>query len=1063
MHDEIARLGDLRARAAVRARRRLLPLLALALLMVPAPAAAGPPVFTGDVAADFDPADAGVLVVPDPGGVDAPIPSPPFTGPAGFDIEDVRFYYDRDTDILYVGINTYVIAGDADNDGDPGGTSPALEERDGNDAASFGGTESFGLVLDTGGDGEADVILGVGCFHDIVSFGAYSFFGILEVPFCSFGSPLPAQSGITTDPNASAPDLEFTVPSFSGLPGLPHDPRTHPFTLGVCAFLGSLEDADIGEDYVPSQGALQNIRFPYEALVAGRAFHDLNENGLRDGGEPALSGLDVRLDAEMSGGGSVSDSFTSIGSGQYGFFVDVPVLETATATLTLAPGVLDAWAPTTDHPLVVTGVAPGDVLAGNHFGLVVAPARLRGEVFIDEDGSGDRDPGEPGVEGIEVAADVTIGGNTSQHALLTDANGAWLLEIDLASGETADCVVSVDDTAIEGAQPTTPVILERSGVGPSEQVAGLDFGFQYPSFEIVVSGRLFVDPDGDGHADGDVDGMGGIRVFVEVEIPGLSPALHEVVTGGDGRYSLSVPIDAEQTADLLVRVSEEELPGVRFTTAKSASMSGALPEAVFEDVDFGFRPHRIPVVGDWDGDGDKTIALFETSTATFYFRNDHRDGPAEMAFQFGESDDVPIAGDWDGDGRDSIGVYRPRSNRFRLKNELAAGRPDHNFKFGNVRMDPIAGDWDGDGVDTIGLFNPPQKEYFLKNEHRGGIPDLRYHFGQRHAVPISGDWNRDGIDTMGQYLPDRRTFILRDEHAPGVADRRFRFGDRPHLSPLAGDWNGNDKDTVGVYYPADDLFELRNFLSAGIAHEAFEFTTNHWIPVYGDWDGDGEETPGAYDPARALWLLRNSNRSGGEEIRFEFGEPNRIPVAGDWNGDGRHSIGVYVREESEFRLRDVPGPGEPSHVVRFARETRFPLIGDWDGNGTDTFGIYDEDLGKFLLTDSVDGGSPEYRVPFDVPGRIPVVGDWNGDGRDAIGTFDPEARRYRLRHTVSQGPPDDDFVFGDTALSPLAADFDGDGRTTVGGYRASAGKHLQRDENRGGGTDTLLTFPIPFW
>jgi hypothetical protein len=79
--------------------------------------------FTGDVPTDFT--GPGVLIIPDPSGigdVGRPLNARPGIV-SGWDMVDLRLAYDAAADTLYVGINTYGIAGDADGDGNPGGTS----------------------------------------------------------------------------------------------------------------------------------------------------------------------------------------------------------------------------------------------------------------------------------------------------------------------------------------------------------------------------------------------------------------------------------------------------------------------------------------------------------------------------------------------------------------------------------------------------------------------------------------------------------------------------------------------------------------------------------------------------------------------------------------------------------------------------------------------------------------------------------------------------------------------------------------------------------------------------
>ena len=120
---------------------------------------------TGNVETDFASPDAVVVAdavnatgeeTPDVG-----LP-PAFPFPtSGWDIKDFRFFYDAEEDALYVGINFFGIAGDADGDGDPSSTSPALISRGGQDLASLASSEAIQIEFDWNSDGVFDTIAGV--------------------------------------------------------------------------------------------------------------------------------------------------------------------------------------------------------------------------------------------------------------------------------------------------------------------------------------------------------------------------------------------------------------------------------------------------------------------------------------------------------------------------------------------------------------------------------------------------------------------------------------------------------------------------------------------------------------------------------------------------------------------------------------------------------------------------------------------------------------------------------------------------------------------------------------
>jgi len=216
-------------------------------MTMPMPVLAQPPVFTGNVETDFT--GAGVLIIPDPiGDVGLPINAPLGTI-SGWDIKDLRLYYYAAGDTMYVGINVganaSTILGDADGNGDPGGTSAWLATNGGTDLADLGSSETAAVFFDLDSDGTYDVIAGISGSVDYSGFSVNIFAGSFFPPY-NFGTSLPGNTGSkSSNPNASEPDLEFTITNWSTLPQQDGDSV---FCVG--AFLGSLEDDGIGEDFL---------------------------------------------------------------------------------------------------------------------------------------------------------------------------------------------------------------------------------------------------------------------------------------------------------------------------------------------------------------------------------------------------------------------------------------------------------------------------------------------------------------------------------------------------------------------------------------------------------------------------------------------------------------------------------------------------------------------------------------------------------------------------------------------------------------------------------------------
>ena len=97
-------------------------------------------------------------------------------------------------------------------------------------------------------------------------------------------------------------------------------------------------------------------------------------------------------------------------------------------------------------------------------------------------------------------------------------------------------------------------------------------------------------------------------------------------------------------------------------------LNNAIGRAGYADQSVAFgEPDDLPVIGDWDGDGDDNIGLYrpDSTTGVFYLDIDNDGGIADIVTpEYGDLGDVPIAGDWDGDSDDNIGVYRPGTGEF---------------------------------------------------------------------------------------------------------------------------------------------------------------------------------------------------------------------------------------------------------------------------------------------------------------------------------------------------------------------------------------------------------------
>jgi len=236
-------------------------------LFVARSVAAGPITFTGNVANDFSTTNPEVVVIPHS---DTPvhIAQPTWMTSSGlvsgWNIQDVRLGYDAKTDTMYVGVNTFGIAGNVDGNGTPGTPNPQLTAAGGSDPANFGGDKAMavGFAPLTGTYNATSppapvIVAGVpgnkaeaGTGLDGFSVSKWSpTGGTAGTNFdlvTSFGKEITAGMGnLAFDPSAAHPGFEFSITNFSKLLG------ANPLNgLVVSAQDGSVQSVVTGKDYV---------------------------------------------------------------------------------------------------------------------------------------------------------------------------------------------------------------------------------------------------------------------------------------------------------------------------------------------------------------------------------------------------------------------------------------------------------------------------------------------------------------------------------------------------------------------------------------------------------------------------------------------------------------------------------------------------------------------------------------------------------------------------------------------------------------------------------------------
>ncbi len=112
----------------------------------------------------------------------------------------------------------------------------------------------------------------------------------------------------------------------------------------------------------------------------------------------------------------------------------------------------------------------------------------------------------------------------------------------------------------------------------------------------------------------------------------------------------------------------------------------------------------IPVAGDFNGDGIRTIGVFRDGLWWLDVDGDGRWSDRDAQFEYGEAGDVPVVGDLDGNGVEEIGIYRSGQWILDTNGNRELDAHDRVFEMGGASDQPVMGDWDGDGVDEPGIY-----------------------------------------------------------------------------------------------------------------------------------------------------------------------------------------------------------------------------------------------------------------------------------------------------------------------------------------------------------------------
>ncbi len=356
-------------------------------------------------------------------------------------------------------------------------------------------------------------------------------------------------------------------------------------------------------------GAYVNtVDFGYRlpGAVGDRVWLDENADGVQDAGEAGIA--NVRVVLYGTNGVAIATNLTDSG-GQYlftGLYPDAYEVRVDTNSLPAGLAANQTFDPdaTTNHQTTVVVLSGGEIRTAD-FGYDWSPSSdvfgnagtgaIGDRVWVDANGDGVQDPGEPGLGGVTLrlvglGADGIAGtADDTTNTTVTAADGGYYFD-SLAAGAylvsvtagTSGYTQTGDPDGIQDGRTTTPILL-----APGDVYVNADFGYQ-PAAGSQLSGTVYFDANVNSNLNAGENGIVGVSVAL-VDSNGV--VIATTLTDTNGYYQFT----GLQAGDYTVWVNDTgyRLGGLMQTEDPDATVNARTPVSVdgasaYSGYDFGY-------------------------------------------------------------------------------------------------------------------------------------------------------------------------------------------------------------------------------------------------------------------------------------------------------------------------------------------------------------------------------------------------------------------------------------------------------------------------------------------
>ncbi len=317
--------------------------------------------------------------------------------------------------------------------------------------------------------------------------------------------------------------------------------------------------------------------------IGDRVWNDVNGDGVQDPSEAGLNGVTVQL---LDGTNTVVATTTTSGDGNYTFSnLAAGTYTVKIVAASLPPGVAETY------DLDGVGTANQATLTLNtaenrtdvDFGYQ-GTASVGDRVWIDTNGNGVQDPGEGGINGVQLQ--LLDGANNVLATTTTSGDGNYSFSRLNGGTYSVRVVTSSLPAGVTETYDFDGVItpdIATFPLNPGDSRTDIDFGYRGTA---SVGDRVWLDSNGNGTQDAGENGINGVMVQL---LDASSNVIATATTTGDGNYTFSnltagnYSVRVTPPAGL---VETYDLDGVATANVASFPLAAGQNRT---DVDFGYR------------------------------------------------------------------------------------------------------------------------------------------------------------------------------------------------------------------------------------------------------------------------------------------------------------------------------------------------------------------------------------------------------------------------------------------------------------------------------------------